>query len=1100
MNKLHKVAAWALTLLALVSLLAPALAAGGSGTVQVQTVEDLIALSKNCALDRWSQGKTVVLKADLDLTGSEFAPIPTFSGTFDGQGHTITGLSITGSGNVRGLFRYIQAGGVVQNLTLEGSIAPEDRQDSLGLVAGSNRGRIVGCTARGTVQGKNQVGGIAGVNQEGGEIVNCSFSGTLTGEHSAGGIVGENLGTLTQCQNSASVNTSGLEDTLEVGDVDWNKPNSTTNVPEYTDIGGVAGLSSGVLQNCQNTGPVGYAHIGYNVGGVAGRQSGYLDGCTNSGTIQGRKDVGGIVGQLEPEVVRRFSEDYLEQLLDECDTLLDLMDRTLSHTDNTASALSTQLHTLSDKARTAKDVTGDLMDAMTDWTNGSIDQVNELSARMAWTLNQMEPILDDAVVTLETMEEATDQMDDVLDEMETAADQMGKAMDGVYDGLDQGRDALQEMRKGLDNLQSSMDHFSSASKSIRQAMSDLGGALGNETALADALRNLSAAMSQFQSAFDAMKRSLQHISDTLVILDEMGETLLDAMDLSSDAMDTLRDAVDLLRTAGDTVDAALSGLTSMAGSLRDMVAELADMPTIAIDPIGPDITQQGDALDDAMSALLDEGDALNDLMRTSTDTMIADLRAISAQFRVILALTRQEKADKEEDWGDSLEDQIRNRFQDVSDQGSVTAQHNGRISASRNEGGVAGDINTGGIAGSLSIEYDFDPEDDLKKVGDYSLDFTYNTKALLLSCVNTGAVEGKRDYVGGIVGRMDMGLVSTCEGYGQVASDDGSYVGGIAGAAYSAIQDSWAKCTLSGTDYIGGVAGLGSTLTNCHTLVRIAESGAYQGAIVGDLDDDPSVVLSGNTFTSDELHGWDGISYSGKAEPVSFDALFTTHGAPTGFTNLELTFVAGGKTVEVVPFQYGQGLKSLPEIPAKKGYFAAWPDIDYTHLTASETLEAVYTPYRSVLSEGGDFPDILVDGTFSGQAQVTHTTQEVSWTDPNGKTYTAIAYTVTVDDPDLKSVSCTVHYRIPEGMNGCVLWVETPDGWKEQDYTIDGSYLLLHCDETPVTFCVTEGGANWLLLGGGIVVILALVGAVMFRKHRKRPAPVGSMADGSSDS
>lgn len=87
----------------LLSLIAPAaLAAGTADTIYLRTAEDLAGFSRNCTLDSWSQGKTVYLEADIDLTGVDFAPIPTFGGTFEGQGHTISGLSITGSGNGAG--------------------------------------------------------------------------------------------------------------------------------------------------------------------------------------------------------------------------------------------------------------------------------------------------------------------------------------------------------------------------------------------------------------------------------------------------------------------------------------------------------------------------------------------------------------------------------------------------------------------------------------------------------------------------------------------------------------------------------------------------------------------------------------------------------------------------------------------------------------------------------------------------------------------------------------------------------------------------------------------------------------------------------------
>ena len=79
---------------------------------------------RNCTLDSWSQGKTVYLESDIDLTGVDFSPIPTFGGTFEGQGYTISGLSLTDSGNVQGLFRYIQPAGIVRDLNITGGLTP----------------------------------------------------------------------------------------------------------------------------------------------------------------------------------------------------------------------------------------------------------------------------------------------------------------------------------------------------------------------------------------------------------------------------------------------------------------------------------------------------------------------------------------------------------------------------------------------------------------------------------------------------------------------------------------------------------------------------------------------------------------------------------------------------------------------------------------------------------------------------------------------------------------------------------------------------------------------------------------------------------------
>ena len=357
---------------------------------------------------------------------------------------------------------------------------------------------------------------------------------------------------------------------------------------------------------------------------------------------------------------------------------------------------------------------------------------------------------------------------------------------------------------------------------------------------------------------------------------------------------------------------------------------------------------------------------------------------------------------------------------------------------------------------------------------------------MVASCINTGEITGKQDYAGGIVGLMDLGRVGSCENYGAVTSSNGDYVGGIAGASWGSIRDSWSKCRLSGGDYVGGVAGLGATLVNCHTLVTIDEGSAYLGAVAGDVDGEGTI--SGNTFTSESMGALDGISYAGQAEPVDFDALCSAEGVPALFSRLELTFVADGVTVAVVPFQYGEGVESLPEIPAKKGYSAAWPDLDYTHLTASQTLEAVYTPYTSALTDGGELPEILVDGSFSSWAEVSHTTEDVTWTDDRGRTHAGTAYTVTVDDPDLEQVSYTVHYRLPDPGKRYDLWVLGENGWDRGEHEIDGQYLLLTSRQSEITFCVLERPVNLLAWGAAAGALLLLAAGfyagVRFQKRQ----------------
>lgn len=1144
MKRIHNRLAILLIFALLLSLAAPVGAAGSR--ITIRTPEDLVELSRRCSLDSWSRGKTVVLSADLDLSDVEFSSIPTFGGTFDGQGYTISGLTITGSGNVRGLFRYLQSGGVVQNVSLEVTIEPTDLQDSLGGLVGNNRGSVRNCTVTGSIQGETKIGGIIGVNESSGKIINSTFSGSVTGEHYVGGIAGQNLGSILQCVNQGKINTVAVEGEADLEDLDSRPLNSTENLPACTDIGGITGFSTGVLQSCKNTGPVGYEHVGYNVGGIAGRQSGYLNGCTNQGVILGRKDVGGIAGQLEPEIFLRYGEDLLNQLWSELGTLGDQVDHLLSDLNSTNTSTTAQLQMLSSHAGTAQDAAGELMDAAKDWANGNLSTVNDLSARISWSLQQLEPILETLRPLPEELTDAVDALEEGLDQAEQAGDLASDAGQSLRTALQEALRAADHMNEGLEHIRASQDALKSAlgdPNEIKLALEQMAkgiGQLGDGTvafseamehlrdgwaalpdvssidAFLQAFEDLSTAgtstangLKNIQKAFirlkdtitangdptEALKTALQELEKAAASfqsgadqLQTAGKHLLSALDTLEDAGIYLDGVVDAFRDAGDAFNNAFSRLGEGADAFHEMVKTLAEEPSIQFTPIGSDMTARGDALDAALSDLLGSADDLGDLLSQSSDTILGDLSAVSQQLQSITDLLRQETSLKKSGEGD--------RIEDISDQVDGRSQRTGCLSDARNEGVVKGDVNVAGIAGSMAIEYDFDPEDDLVEVGDRSLDVRYQTKAVILSCINLGEVTGKKDDAGGIVGRMDLGQVSHCENYGSVSSADGSYVGGIAGASWGSIRDSWARCTLSGDHYVGGIAGYGSTLKNCHTLITLQEGSAYVGTVAGSVD--PEGTVTGNTFTQEALGAIDGISYAGQAEPVTFGALCAA-GAPETFAQLELTFRADGKEVAVVPFQYGKGIARLPEIPAKKGYSAAWPDLDYSHLTASQTLEAIYTPYTSSLTDGGDLPDILVDGSFSAQAKVSHTTKETAWTDSKGESHQGTAYTVTVKDPVLDAVSYTVHCRLPEANGRYAVWVQTGENWQRQDSEKDGSYLLFPSTEETITFCLVEEGNSlvkylltFTVLAAGLFILFWRRRMQKKKEHAQQP-PASSL-------
>ena len=202
-------------------------------------------------------GKTdinITLDKNIDLTGKGWTPIGTsfdnsYKGTFDGGGHTITGLTVTTNDQFVGLFGYLNRAGMVKNVVMEGiQITSNHMFGCTGGVVGYSWGTIENCSVSGSVS--DCVGGVVG-SQKAGSIIGCSSSATVKGKHYVGGVAGEKWGTMTACYATGNV-------TLEIASQKNNFG------------GGVVGLNGGSrVLACYATGNVtstgsstGNVHIG----------------------------------------------------------------------------------------------------------------------------------------------------------------------------------------------------------------------------------------------------------------------------------------------------------------------------------------------------------------------------------------------------------------------------------------------------------------------------------------------------------------------------------------------------------------------------------------------------------------------------------------------------------------------------------------------------------------------------------------------------------------------------------------------------------------------------------------------------------------------
>ena len=227
------------------------------GSYTVTSADGLMNIAK--LVNGGKSDINITLTADIDLTGKDWTPIGTdydnsYKGTFDGGGHTITGLTFTTNDEFAGLFGWLNRAGTVKNVVMEGVQITSNQiyGGSIGGVVGSGWGTIENCSVSGSVSGTVYVGGVVGV-QIGGSITGCSSSATVKGMVDVGGVAGQtnSSATLTACYATGNV-------TIEIA--------PKKNIAG----GGLVGMNAGSsLLACYATGNVtstgsstGYMHIG----------------------------------------------------------------------------------------------------------------------------------------------------------------------------------------------------------------------------------------------------------------------------------------------------------------------------------------------------------------------------------------------------------------------------------------------------------------------------------------------------------------------------------------------------------------------------------------------------------------------------------------------------------------------------------------------------------------------------------------------------------------------------------------------------------------------------------------------------------------------
>ena len=243
--------------------------------------------------------------------------------------------------------------------------------------------------------------------------------------------------------------------------------------------------------------------------------------------------------------------------------------------------------------------------------------------------------------------------------------------------------------------------------------------------------------------------------------------------------------------------------------------------------------------------------------------------------------------------------------------------------------------------------------------------------------------------------------------------------------------------------------------------------------------------------------GVDGVSYAGIAEPVEFETLRAAEDIPTEFVSFTLTLVADGKTVASIPFYYGEDLSlvELPEVPEREDAYGVWPEFDTSGLNSDITLEAIYTPWVTlVASEAaeGNLALALAEGRFTEGAALQVANSSQTPPDSGSTKDTTDVWTLTLTGTDVTEGAEVPIRLLNRGGGKAAVWKLTDGLWHSVEATANGHYLLLTMTGTTGTFCVRSApNSPWLLIllaAAAMLLLLAVVLLVVRHRKKKKAA------------
>lgn len=1105
-----------------------------------------------------------------------------FEGTVAG-GTKIGGIA--GRNEESGMIKYCQFEGTVAGETMTGGIVGEN----LGTVASCENFGSINTEARNGVT-PNDTGGIAGYSS--GQILSSRNEGTVGYSHlgyNVGGIAGRSCGFITNCENNGEIfgrkDVAGIAgqlepDRMEGISTDWiaifrEEVNVLSDLIEtaVTDAEGTSDTLSGELS--EMNGQVG--EVTTNLETLSGDLTGYGDALVaevnrlngvlsdvlarlqviSGQGLQISEDLNEAMNQLEQgflelektfDMIEAFDIDT-DSVLDDVYDALDDMEYATADMSSAFNSISSGMKKL-EEAITIKDRTA---------ADTALEDIKTGTKKLSRALGKIETVMGDLETAIREVEEELKQMEEELGgqtepleaelpetelpETESLATEAADDSDiaDQLETLEDLEETLQELQNMRTYLQRLLDAASGLSEPLQQITDATGEAADALQTILDAVLvlqdNVDVDVDKIQSGLSQIRKGVGRFSDAMDSLNDslehMEKAVKDADKAANQAKQDLKNisaqmsrALDCFIAAGSYMQAAGEQSKLLLKEADALVGYLNNTEGISVASPGETFTATLDKLFDSVEALRTRADGMNSALHEDSGVLADDLRAINDQvnllFNTLFDAIEETEQSSEEDW-----------LTDTSEVNMDTVTK-GKLSLCTNYGTVYGDTCVGGVVGSMAIENELDPEDDMAELAEASLNTRYEQKAVILNATNKGKVTAKKDYAGGICGRMDVGIVYESENYGSVVSESGDYVGGIAGCSTATIKNSFVKAFLSGTDYVGGILGAGlledatgtdSKVSGCYSMVVITEYVQYAGAIAGT----EGGVFEENYYVSENLAGINRISLAGKAEPMSYESLLAVSGLPTEFRQFVLRFVAEEEEIQSRVFSYGDsfGADIFPVIPGKSGHSAEWDTLVLETLTFDTTVTAVYTPFRTAIAGAetreGNRSLFLVEGAFETEAELVAEAQPVvqegfimlahdieetvltylkfleTGAKPEESVNRAVEEQWKLSIPEDGAATHVIRYLPEHGeTENLDIYIKTAEGWKKTAAEVMGSYLLFEAAGNEVEFLVLSTMPVWWVwaLVGVVAVLLltllalALRGLVRLVKKgaKKRPS------------